>query len=137
MQQGTIKQIIGPVVDVYFASKGKSSGNLPSIRTALIVEREGKPLVLEVAQHIGLNRVRCISMADTSGLKRGESVRSTGAPISVPVGVATLGRLFNILGETIDGKESISSEVPRLPIHRMPPLFKDQNTETKVFETGI
>ena len=140
MTTGTIKQIIGPVVDVYFPEKeGKeSSEGMPSIRTALLIEREGmKSITLEVAQHIGLNRVRCISMSDTSGLSRGEKVRSMGRPISVPVGEATLGRLFSVLGDTMDGKEQLSPLIPRLPIHRAPPLFKDQSTETKVFETGI
>jgi F-type H+-transporting ATPase subunit beta len=136
MTKGTIKQIIGPVVDVYF------EGELPAIRTALTVEHKKgdanqKHLVLEVAQHLGLNRVRTIAMADTQGLARGAEVTNTGAPISVPVGEKSLGRLFNVLGETMDGKDPVASGTPKLPIHRTAPTFAEQRTKAEIFETGI
>lgn len=132
MKKGTIKQIIGPVVDVYFEE------NLPDIETALTIEREGGTKVtLEVSQHLGLNRARCISMTDTSGLKRGMDVENTGAPISVPVGEETLGRLINVLGEAIDGKEAFPADAEKLPIHRPAPEFTEQQTKAEVFETGI
>lgn len=132
MELGTIKQIIGPVVDVYFEE------NLPGIQNALEVQDAGdKRVVLEVAQHIGLNRVRCISMADTGGLKRGLKVKNTGGPISIPVGEKSLGRLMNVLGETIDGKEELGEDVPKLSIHQDPPKFTEQQTKAEVFETGI
>jgi F-type H+-transporting ATPase subunit beta len=128
---GVIKQIIGPVVDVYFEN------GVPPIETALIIGSGKDRVVLEVAQHIGLDRVRAIAMADTAGLKRGLEVTSTGAPISVPVGEAALGRLMNVLGDTIDGKEPIAANTPRSPIHREAPKFTDQKTKAEIFETGI
>ncbi len=133
MQKGQIKQIIGPVVDVFF------DGKLPAVRTALEVLElgEDKKVILEVAQHVGLDRVRCISMAPTDGLKRGMQVHNTGAAISVPVGEVTLGRLFNVLGDTMDGKSAIAPEAKRLPIHREAPKFTEQQTKAEVFETGI
>lgn len=133
MTQGTIKQIIGPVVDVYFEK------DLPAVRTALTVDRGEKQelLTLEVAQHIGLNRARCIAMSDTSALARGVSVVNTGKPISVPVGEAALGRLFNVLGQTIDGGKELPASVPQNAIHRNAPSFREQKTKTEVFETGI
>ena len=129
--KGIIKQIIGPVVDVYF------EGELPAIKTALALEHDGRKIILEVVQHVGLNRVRTISMSDTAGLPRGLEVSSTGAPISVPVGEQSLGRLFNVLGETVDGGAAIPNEGKRLPIHRAAPTFAEQRTKTEVFETGI
>ncbi len=132
MSTGIIKQIIGPVVDVYFEN------DLPAIKNALTVEVEkGKKITLEVAQHVGLNRVRCISLSETSGLARGLSVIDSGAPVSVPVGEASLGRLFNVLGETIDGGEAIEKKTPRSSIHRKAPSFREQRTKTEIFETGI
>ncbi len=133
MNTGIIKEIIGPVVDVYFEK------DRPAIQDALIVEANdthGK-IVLEVASHLGLDRVRTISMNETAGLSRGETATATGAPISVPVGQAALGRLFNVLGEAIDGKEAIPASVERLPIHRQPPSFDEQTTKAEIFETGI
>ena len=127
---GVIKQIIGPVVDVYFEN------GVPPIREALTVEKDGKIIVLEVAQHLGLNRVRAISMSDTSGLSRGLEVSKTGAPISVPVGEQSLGRLFNVLGETIDGGKNLEGG-KKLPIHRQAPTFAEQRTKAEIFETGI
>ncbi len=134
MNTGTIKQIIGPVVDVHF------EGDLPPIKNALAIEtggKTGKRVVLEVAQHIGLNRVRAIAMTDTAGLSRGLTATDTGAPISVPVGEQGLGRLFNVLGDPIDGKGSFGPNVKRLPIHREAPPFAQQSTKAEVFETGI
>ncbi len=128
---GTITQIIGPIVDAFF------EGEVPNQGFALTVKREdGSTLVLEVAQHLGGNRVRAIAMQDTAGLTRGLTVENTGAPISVPVGEKALGRLMNILGETLDGKGEIK-DAPRLPIHRKAPHFTEQATKTEVFETGI
>ncbi|HEY0948072.1 MAG TPA: F0F1 ATP synthase subunit beta [Candidatus Paceibacterota bacterium] len=133
MNTGTITEIIGPVVDVHFADAR------PAIQDALVVDANdmhGK-IVLEVAAHLGLDRVRCISMNETAGLSRGEKAAATGAPISVPVGQAALGRLFNVLGEAIDGKAEVPASTERLPIHRMPPTFDEQTTKAEIFETGI
>ncbi len=133
MNHGTITEIIGPVVDVHFAE------NRPAIQDALIIEendRHGR-IVLEVASHLGMDRVRTIAMSDTAGLARQEKVAQTGAPISVPVGENALGRLFNVLGEPVDGKGPIKEGTPRLPIHRAPPSFEEQTTKAEIFETGI
>ncbi len=133
MNTGTITEIIGPVVDVHFEKER------PAIQDALVIEASdthGK-IVLEVAAHLGLDRVRCISMNETAGLSRGETATVTGAPISIPVGQAALGRLFNVLGEAIDGKEQVPASTERLPIHRMPPTFDEQTTKAEIFETGI
>jgi F-type H+-transporting ATPase subunit beta len=134
---GTISQVIGTVVDVEFKD------GLPPIRNALRVrdpEKEaskpGSEMTLEVAQHLGLGQVRCIAMASTDGLKRGDSVTDTGAPISVKVGESVLGRMFDVVGNPIDGKGEATGE-DSWPIHRDPPAFKDQSTKTEVFETGI
>ncbi len=130
---GTITEIIGPVVDVYFKE------SRPSIGDALIIEKAGthSRITLEVAAHLGLDRVRTIAMNETAGLARGETVRATGAPIKVPVGEATLGRLFNVLGEPVDGKGPMAEDAKRLPIHRAAPAFDEQTTKAEVFETGI
>ena len=130
---GTITEIIGPVVDVHFSEKR------PAIGDALVIEKHGEHgrITLEVAAHLGLDRVRTISMNETAGLSRGEQARATGAPISVPVGEVALGRLFNVLGETIDGKGEIDPKAQRLPIHRAPPAFDEQTTKAEIFETGI
>lgn len=138
MNTGIITEVIGPIVDVHF-----TEGALPAIGDALVVDASTKNedlhgrITLEVASHLGLDRVRAISMTETAGLSRGEKAVATGAPISVPVGEAALGRLFNVLGETIDGKEPISPDTKRLPIHRAPPSFDEQTTKAEVFETGI
>ncbi|MHB8652037.1 MAG: F0F1 ATP synthase subunit beta [Minisyncoccota bacterium] len=131
MNTGTITQIIGPIADVYFKD------TVPPIRNALLVETGDGVLTLEVAQHLGLGRVRAIAMSATDGLTRGLSARDTGAPISVPVGEVALGRLFNVLGETVDGGARIEKSVHRLPIHRAAPAFEDQRATAEVFETGI
>ena len=128
---GTITQIIGPVVDVRFDE------GLPAMKNALEVDHGGVRLVLEVAQHLGLNRARCIAMGETAGLARDTVVVDTGAPISVPVGEAALGRMFNVIGDAIDGKDNLPKSTPRLPIHRDPPPFARQSTKAEVFETGI
>ena len=129
--KGIVKQIIGPVVDVYFEGQ-----ELPALRNALITYVGERKIVLEVAQHVGLGRVRAIALQDTAGLARGVAVEDTGSPVTVPVGEQSLGRLFNVVGEPIDGKGALE-EAPRLPIHREPPSFKEQRTKAEVFETGI
>jgi F-type H+-transporting ATPase subunit beta len=127
---GTIIQIVGVVVDVEF------EGNLPSIYNALTVEHAGKLLVLEVAQHLSQRAVRAIALGPTDGLPRGSAVTDTGAPISVPVGDITLGRMFNVLGEPIDGKPPLT-KAKLGPIHRDPPSLTDQNPKVEILETGI
>ena len=129
---GRVSQIIGPVVDIEF-----DDGRLPDIRNALHLTRpDGTLLVLEVAQDLGENTVRCIAMDSTDGLQRGHQVVDTGAPISVPVGRETLGRLLNVIGEPVDGKGSIKAE-QRWPIHRPAPRFEELETRTEILETGI
>ena len=136
MTKGTVKQIIGPVVDVYFAAEdGKE--NLPAIQDALSCKTEnGRTIILEVAQHIGMGRVRAIALHDTTGLSRDTEVTSMGGPVTVPVGEQALGRLFNVVGDPIDGKP-YPKDAPRMSIHRKAPPFKDQRTKAEVFETGI
>lgn len=129
---GEITQVIGPVVDVKFNEKGK----LPSIYNALEVDNQGEKLVLEVNQHLGAGRVRTIAMGPTDGLKRGLEAKNTGNPIRVPVGRETLGRMFDIMGNPIDGKEKLNG-TKNMPIHREAPKFIDQSTKTEIFETGI
>ena len=127
--KGTITQIIGPVIDVRFQE------TLPPIYQALTVSLGGKTITLEVQQHIGSKEVRTIAMDSTDGLQRGQEVEDTGAPISVPVGNAVLGRMFDVTGKPIDEKEA--PDAPVSPIHRPSPEFKDQSTETEILETGI
>src|SRR3989344_1121880 len=131
MTKGIITQIIGPVVDVRFDT------GLPPIKNALHVKNGKATLTLEVAQHLGLNRARCIAMQDTAGLARNTEVSDTGAPISVPVGDAALGRMFNVIGDPIDGIADLPKGSKRLPIHRDPPAFVRQSTKAELFETGI
>ena len=127
---GKIIQIIGAVIDVQFED------DLPEILTALEVDNGGNKLILEVAQHLGENRVRTIAMDSTEGLKRGDQVKNTGAPISVPVGPETLGRIINVIGEPIDQRGELKTK-EKWPIHRDAPKFTDQSTETEILETGI
>lgn len=128
---GTIQQVIGPVVDVVF------SDYTPALYHALTIERpDTDPVVLEVQQQLSGGVVRAISMSSTDGLKRGMAVKSTGAPISVPVGKQTLGRIFNVLGEAIDGK-AFESTGKRYSIHRSAPRLHEQSTKTEILETGI
>ncbi|MEK7606973.1 MAG: F0F1 ATP synthase subunit beta [Patescibacteria group bacterium] len=130
MNTGIIKQVIGPVVDVEFEK------TVPAILSALQIERKGGKLVLEVQRHLGAHTVRAIAMDSTDGLFRGEKVVDTGAPIQMPVGRETLGRIFNVVGETIDGKGALKTE-KTYPIHRQPPTFSEQSVKTEIFETGI
>ncbi len=131
MKTGTITQIIGPIVDVHFES------GVPELLNALTVKKaDGTTITLEVAQHVGLDRVRAIAMQDTQGLERGMEVEDKGQGISVPVGQKSLGRLFNVLGETLDGKGTVG-DAPRRAIHQEAPAFVEQSTKTEVFETGI
>ena len=127
---GTIKQIIGPVVDVVFSEK------LPELYNALEVKNGNETLVLETQQHIGSSAVRTIALGSTDGLKRGLSVVDTGSPIQVPVGPQTLGRMFNVLGQPLDDKESVQTK-EHWPIHRPAPDFTEQSTKVEIFETGI
>ncbi len=130
--KGKITQIIGAVLDIKFPE-----GKLPSIYDAIhIPTADGKTLVVEVAQHLGDDTVKCIAMGPTDGLVRGMEAISTGAPISVPVGEKTLGRIFNVIGEPIDNKEA-PTDVKYLPIHREAPDFEEQATSTEMLETGI
>ncbi|MEX0935237.1 MAG: F0F1 ATP synthase subunit beta [Candidatus Paceibacterota bacterium] len=129
--KGNIIQIIGPVVDVLF-----EDGDLPEIYDALHVECGGERITLEVQKHLGLREVRTVSMSSTDGLTRGQEVIATGESISVPVGEKTLGRMFKVTGETIDGGGEVDSE-KRYPIHRPAPDFVSQSTSSEVFETGI
>jgi F-type H+-transporting ATPase subunit beta len=128
---GVISQIIGPVVDVEF-----SNGELPKIYNALVITSGETSITCEVQQLLGNNKVRAVSMTSTDGLKRGASVLDTGAPITVPVGTATLGRIFNVLGEPVDELGPCNPE-SGLPIHRQAPAFSDLDTAPAVFETGI
>ena len=130
INQGKVVQIMGAVVDVKF------NDHLPAILDALEIEQDGKKLVLEVAQHLGENSVRTIAMDTTEGLKRGQSVESTGAPISVPVGEETLGRIINVVGEPVDQKGELKATQTR-PIHQNAPEFVDQSTEKEILVTGI
>ena len=130
--QGNISQIMGAVVDVEF-----SDGDLPKIMNALELEKsDGTKIVLEVAQHLGDSVVRTVAMDSTDGLVRGHKVKDTGIPISVPVGKATLGRLFDVTGNTIDGKEKLTN-TQTLPIHRSAPKHEDLTTEAEILVTGI
>lgn len=128
---GKIVQVIGPVVDIRF-----SEDNLPELLNAIEIEKDGKKLIVEVAQHIGDDVVRCVSMDTTDGLVRGMEASNTGKSIAVPVGKETLGRLFNVLGEAIDGKGEVKAKQTS-PIHRPAPSFEEQETSKEIFETGI
>ncbi|HXE16005.1 MAG TPA: F0F1 ATP synthase subunit beta [Stellaceae bacterium] len=127
---GTVTQVMGAVVDIKF------DGELPAILNALHVTNQGKTLVLEVAQHLGENTVRTIAMDTTDGLSRGVTAVDTGAPISVPVGPETLGRILNVVGEPVDERGPVNSK-SKLPIHRPAPEFIDQSTEAEILITGI
>ncbi|MGL4912010.1 MAG: F0F1 ATP synthase subunit beta [Romboutsia sp.] len=129
---GKIVQVIGPVLDVKF----NSEKSLPNLLNALVIKHGDKEIVAEVSQHVGDDTVRCISMSSTDGLVRGMEVVDTGAPITVPVGEATLGRIFNVLGQPVDGKEA-PSEAPQSPIHRAAPEFEELQPTAEILETGI
>ncbi len=128
---GVVSQVMGPVIDVRF-----DEGGLPAINSALTVPVGERTLTVEVAQHIGDNTVRCVAMASTDGLKRGAPVTDTGAPISVPVGKATLGRIFNVLGEPVD-EQPDPDAAERWNIHRPAPSYDELSTSTEILETGI
>lgn len=127
---GTITRVVGPVVDVAF------EGELPKLFNALEIKRGDETLILEVEQHIGLNEVRTIAMGSTDGLQRGQKVADTGDAITVPVGDAVLGRMFDVTGKPIDGLEA-PENAPRQGIHQTPPSFEDQSTKAEIMETGI
>jgi F-type H+/Na+-transporting ATPase subunit beta len=134
---GKLIEIKGVVIDAVF------TGRLPEINTALRIDvpardgEEPRPLIAEVQQHLGDDRVRAVAMDATDGLARGLDVVATGAPITVPVGEPTLGRLWNVIGEPIDRKEALADGAERWPIHRDPPLFRDLSPKMEVFETGL
>ena len=130
MNKGKIIQVMGPVVDVAF------EGKLPKIKEALEVQNGDKKAVMEVAQHIGNNTVRCIMLAASDGLYKNMEAVATGSSIKVPIGEKTLGRLFNVTGETIDGLESLENE-EHWSIHRRPPAFEEQSSKVEILETGI
>ena len=128
---GKVVQVMGPVLDIRFAD-----GELPELLNAIELQNNGKPLIVEVAQHIGDNVVRCIAMAATDGLVRGAEAVDTGEPIKVPVGDACLGRVFNLLGEPVD-EQPAPTGVEHWPIHRPAPAFDEQESSTELLETGI
>ena len=132
MKQGTITGISGPVIDVHFPE-----GSLPAINEALTVEANGTRYTMEVEQHLENKTVRCVMMAGSDGLSRGLTVTATGHGISVPVGEATLGRMFNVLGDPIDGEAPVSADAPRWEIHRSAPTFAEQMPAADILETGI
>ncbi|MEK7508165.1 MAG: F0F1 ATP synthase subunit beta, partial [Patescibacteria group bacterium] len=131
MIEGKILRIIGPVVDVEFPA----SHEMPGILEALITEKDGKQIILEVAKHLEPGKVRAISLDSTDGLRRGEIVRGTGSPIQAPVGQEVLGNIFNVAGNALNDPAKKFKKF--LPIHRSAPPFSDQSTKTEVFETGI
>ena len=132
MNQGRIVQVSGPVVDVEF-----EKGHMPKLRTALTVDVAGEKRVMEVSQLLENNTVRCIILAESEGLARDMEVIDTGEPVKVPVGDATIGRMFNVLGEPIDGGDPVPEDTERWPIHRKAPGFFEQNTSAEILETGI
>ena len=129
--EGKVVQVIGTVVDVEFPND-----KLPEIYNALELEVDGEKLVLEVEQHVGNNWARCLALGATEGVSRGLIVRDTGAAVSVPVGKASLGRIFNVLGDALDDLGEVKAE-ERWPIHRPAPTFEQQSGSTEVLETGI
>ncbi len=131
MNKGIIHQIIGPVIDIKFREE-----EMPELLNAVEIDFEGRKIVTEVAQHIGDDVARCIALSSTDGLKRGMEAADTGEPIKVPVGNEVLGRMFNVIGETIDEKGPVETEL-RASIHRAAPPFEEQDTSAQIFETGI
>ena len=129
---GVIVQVSGPVVDIRF-----EPGQLPRIKEIVLAEENGQRRVMEVSQHIGGDVVRCILMSGSEGLRRGMRVNAPGRTIAVPVGSATLGRMFNVLGDPIDGGDPIAEDAPRQSIYRKPPGFDEQNPSVEILETGI
>ena len=131
MRQGVINQIIGPVIDIKF-----EEGNLPELLNAIKIPHGDEDVMAEVAQHVGDDVVRCVALSSTDGLTRGMEALDTGAPITVPVGDEVLGRLFNVMGQTIDEKGPVHT-TKTSPIHKPAPSFADQNTKSEIYETGI
>ena len=131
MQEGIINQIIGPVIDIKF-----EEGHMPELLNAILIQDGDKKIMAEVAQHIGDDVVRCVALSSTDGLVRGMKALDTGAPITVPVGHEVLGRLFNVIGQTIDEKGPVET-TKSAPIHKPAPSFEDQNTKSEIYETGI
>ena len=131
MENGIVRRVIGPVVDVQFPS-----GNLPEIYNAIEIQLEDRKVVMEAVQLIGDNSVRCISLFSTDGISRGMTARDTGSPVTMPVGEATLGRMFNVIGEPIDGKGPVATD-ERVPIHREAPAFTELRPSVEILETGI
>ncbi len=131
MHQGVINQIIGPVIDIKF-----EEGELPELLNAIKIPYNDDTVMAEVAQHIGDDVVRCVALSSTDGLTRGMTAMDTGAPITVPVGDEVLGRLFNVMGQTIDEKGPVNT-TKTSPIHKPAPSFEDQNTKSEIYETGI
>ena len=132
MERGIIVQISGPVVDVEI-----QDGPLPHLREELTVEKSGEVRVMEVAQHVSRNTVRCIMLSPSEGLARGLAVDIPGRTIQVPVGEATLGRMFNVLGQPIDGGGPVPEGTPVQSIYRRPPTFEEQSPAVEILETGI
>ena len=126
--KGTIHQIIGPVIDIKFMPE-----EMPELLNAIKIHFEDRDIVAEVAQHIGDDVVRCVALSSTDGLTRGMEATDTGAPISVPVGKEVLGRLFNVIGQTIDEKGPVATD-KKMPIHRASPEFEEQDTTAQIFE---
>ena len=131
MSKGIIHQIIGPVIDIKF-----NEDEMPELLNAINITHEGKLIVTEVAQHIGDDVARCIALSSPAGLRRGMEAVDTGEPIKVPVGKEVLGRMFNVIGDTIDEKGDVGTEL-RASIHRAAPPFEEQDTSAQIFETGI
>ena len=136
---GTISQIIGPVVDVFFNTQGRPADEvLPNIHEALeVTHPDGRRIVIEVQQHIGEDTVRAVAMDNTDGLSRGLEVRCTGAPISMPIGNQIKGRMLNVTGDSIDGLKDFDRSAAGYPIHREPPKFEDLKTSSEILYTGI
>ncbi len=131
MNKGRIHQVIGPVIDIKF-----KEDEMPELLNAVEIELDGRKIVTEVAQHMGDDIARCVALSSTDGLRRGMEATDTGAPITISVGKEVLGRMFNVLGEPIDDKPAIVTEM-KSPIHRKAPVFEEQDTSTQIFETGI
>ena len=129
-QSGKVSQVVGVVVDVEF-----DSGNLPAIYDAIIAKNGKQDLYLEVAQHLSETSVRAVALGATDGLTRGSLVTGTGSPVQVPIGAETQGRMFNVLGEPIDGKPALKGKTA--PIHKLPPALSEQSGKTEILETGI
>ena len=130
MKNGIVRRVTGPVVDVQFPA-----GHLPDIYNAIEIQLEDRKVVMEAMQQLGSDTVRCVSLFSTDGIARGCTAVDTGSPVTMPVGEATLGRMFNVVGDPIDGKGPVEAE--RMPIHRSAPSFTDVTPSTEILETGI